>query len=211
MKVHYISFLIILTLFSCNHKNKKSVLEQEVYYYPDKEKFEMKTNRSNIFLDSINNYGDLLERIDKVACNDSLPIINYSTKKERFELLPWYECSEYEIISSPTFRSRIFIQNDSILTNFDIKHSIDSLNIILRRHLLNKGKDFNYSDSPRQAGLEVYFDKYTNAKQVKNLLVEISKEFNELSKMTPDTLYLKILFRDRPLKLIPQIPPPKPN
>jgi len=181
------------------------------YYYPEKEKFEQSLNQKNIFIDSIKNYGELLTEIDKIACQDSIPIINYSTKEESFKILPWYGCSERNIISCPTFRSRIFIQNDSILTNYVIKHSLDSLETILERHLLNKGKDFNYSDSPNRAGLEIYFDNNVESEKIKSLLVNISEKFNRLNIKNPDTLYLNILFSDTPLRIIPMPPPPKPN
>ncbi len=200
---------MILILFSCNQKNES--LEQDVYYYPEKEKLETISNRKSIFIDSIKNYADLLKEIDKVACSDSIPIINYSTTESRFELLPWYECSESNIVSCPTFRSRIFIQNDSILTNYDIKHSIDSLEIILKRHLLNKGQDFNYSDSPARAGIEIYFKDNVESDKIKSLLTDLSMKFNHLSSNYSDTLYLKIYFRDRALEMIPPPPPPPPK
>ena len=200
---------MILILFSCNQRNKN--LEQGAYFYPEKEKLEKITNRKNIFIDSLSNYADLLKEIDKAACNDSIPIINYSTKENRFELLPWYECSESNIVSCPTFRSRIFIQNDSILTNYDIKHSIDSLEIILKRHLLNKGQDFNYSDSPDRAGIEIYFEDNVESDKIKSLLTDLSKKFNHLNSNYSDTLYLKIYFRDRALEMIPPPPPPPPK
>ncbi len=122
--------------------------------------------------------------------------------------MPWYSCSEKYLVSCPTFRSRIFIQNDSILTNYDIKHSIDSLSIILERHLLNNGKDFNYSDSPERAGLEIYFENESDSKKIKSLLISLSEKFNELNKKYPDTLSLNILFRDRSIRIPPPPPPP---
>ena len=209
MKLNHISLFLILLLFSCNQKSRIEASEQQVYYYPEKGKFEQNSNRKNIYIDSIRNYEELLKEIDKIACQDSIPVINYSTKKDRFELLPWYECSEKNVISCPTFRSRIFIQNDSILTNYEIKHSLDSLEIILERHLLNKGKDFNYSDSPKKAGLEIYFENNAASKEIKGLLVKLSEEFNKLNDKYSDTLYLNIFFRDYPLKRIPIPPLPK--
>ncbi|MFV9482288.1 hypothetical protein ACNI3T_00545 [Christiangramia sp. ASW11-125] len=210
-KAIYISLILIISLISCNQKNEKKILEQEVYYYPERENLNDKTNLSNIFIERLRNYSELLNEIDKIACKDSVPIINYSKENEKYELLPWYECSERMVISCPTFRSRIFIQNDSILTNYKIKHPIDSLELILERHLLNKGKNFNYSDSPDRAGIEIYFDKNTKSNKIENLLINISEKFNQLNQKFSDTLYLKIYFRDRPLRMIPPPPPPKPN
>ena len=206
-KLSYIPIFLILFFFSCNQNNDKEDLERDVYYYPEEEKFKQNSNQRKIFIDSISNYGDLLNEIDKVACQDSVPVIVYSTKEEWYELIPWYECSEYNIISSPTFRSRIFIQNDSILTNFDIRHSIDSLETIFRRHFLNKGKDFNYSDSPAKAGIEIYLKNDIGSKEVKKLLLSVSEEFNNLNEKSSDTLYLNIFFRDSPLKRVPPPPP----
>lgn len=207
MKKNYQFVFLFLLLFSCDERSNEE--GYPVYYYPEKDNFEQTTNQKNIFIESIGTYEDLLNEIDKVACEDSVPVINYSTSNVRFELLPWYEYSEKNIISCPTFRSRIFIQNDSILTNYVIRHSIDSLETILERHLLNKGKDFNYSDSPEKAGVEIYFEKDVESSEIKGLLVKLSEEFNKLNKRYPDTLYLNVFFRDYPLKRVLIPPPPK--
>ncbi len=204
----YIIIVLILHLFSCNQISKNDDFEKKEFYYPEKGKFEQSLIQKNIFIDSIKNYGELLTEIDKIACKNSIPIINYSTKEASFKLLPWYECSESNVVSCPTLRSRIFIQNDSILTNYEIRHSIDSLDIILERHLLNKGKDFNYSDSPDQAGIEIYFEADVESKKVKKLLLHVSESFNLLNDKNSDTLYLKVYFRERALTIIPPPPPP---
>ncbi|WP_298332665.1 hypothetical protein, partial [uncultured Christiangramia sp.] len=120
MKVIYISLILILSLFSCNQREEKNSPKKEVYYYPEREKFNDRTNLSDISIEDVEDYSELLKEIDRIACQDSIPIINYSSKKGKFKLFPWYECSESNIISCPTFRSRIFIQNDSILTNYNI-------------------------------------------------------------------------------------------
>ncbi|WP_298248394.1 hypothetical protein [uncultured Christiangramia sp.] len=211
MKVIYISLILILSLFSCNQREEKNSPKKEVYYYPEREKFNDRTNLSDISIEDVEDYSELLKEIDRIACQDSIPIINYSSKKGKFKLFPWYECSESNIISCPTFRSRIFIQNDSILTNYNIKHSIDSLGIILKRHLLNNGKDFNYSDSPDRAGIEVYFKEKTKSDEIEDFLINLSERFNQLNKENADTLYLKIYFRDRPLRMVPMPPPPPPK
>jgi hypothetical protein len=113
--VNYIPFLLILLLFSRNQKTKTK--EIEVFYYPEIEKFEQNYNLKNILIDSIRNYKELLIKIDQIACNDSIPSINYSGNGKSFKLLPWYSCSEKYLVSCPTFRSRIFIQNDSIYSH----------------------------------------------------------------------------------------------
>jgi hypothetical protein len=91
-----------------------------------------------------------------------------------------------------------------------IKNPIDSLEVILEKHLLNKGKDFNYSDSPDKASLELYFADSTKSEVVQELLIDISNKFNKLNRENTETLYLKMFFRDR-AKMIPPPPPPKPN
>ncbi|MCL6220661.1 hypothetical protein [Zunongwangia pacifica] len=87
---------------------------------------------------------------------------------------------------------------------------VHSLETILKRHLLNNGKDFNYSDSPDRAGIEVYFEEKTKSEEIEDFLINLSERFNQLNKKNADTLYLKIYFRNRPLRMIP-VPPPKQN
>ena len=100
----YIQIFLILLIFSCNQKSKNDDFEIKKYYYPEIGEFEQSLIQKNIFIDSIKNYGELLAEIDKIACQDSIPIINYSTKEKSFKLLPWYECSESNIVCCPTFR-----------------------------------------------------------------------------------------------------------
>ncbi len=132
MKAIYISVFLILTLFSCNEKLEESNHAKNIFHYPSKDIFNSNSQTKNIYLDSLKNYSQLLSKIDSIACNDYVPVINYSDSKNLFKIVPFYGCSTNMEISCPTFRSRIFIQNDSILTNFDIKNPVDSLEVILK-------------------------------------------------------------------------------
>ena len=192
---------------ACNQIHKKEKIEKENVFYPKEEKFEQTKNLKNIFLDSINDYSELLSKMDRIACNDSVPTISFSTIEENYKIISWYVCSD-DVAGLHTLRSRIFIQNDSIYTNDKIKHPIDSLNLILKRHLSNKGKNFNYSDSPEKAGIEIYHNPTTKSKVIKKQLINLSREFNKLENKSKDTLYLYIYFRDMPFRrtLIPPIP-----
>lgn len=84
-KINYILTVLILILFSCDQKNFKEELEQEIFYYPEKEKFEQNLNYKNIFIDSLRNYKELINEIDRIACQDATPIVNYSTREGSFK------------------------------------------------------------------------------------------------------------------------------
>ncbi len=194
----------------CNHQEKKENIERKNVFYPGKEKFKKNKKLKNVFLDSINDYSELLKKMDRIACNDSVPTISFSTKEESYKFISWYVCSD-DVAGLHTLRSRIFIQNDSIYTNDRIKHPLDSLNLILKRHLLNKGENFNYSDSPEKAGIEIYHNPTTKSKVIKRQLINLSREFNKLENKSHDTLYLYIYFRDMPFRTNPIPPIPKNN
>ena len=210
MRINYIPILIILFFSACSHQEKKENIEKKNFFYPRKEKFKTTKNLRNILLDSIDNYSELLKKMDQIACNDSVPTISFSTKEENYKIISWYVCSN-DVAGFHTLRSRIFLQNDSIYTNDKIKHPIDSLNLILKKHLFNKGRNFYYSDSPEKAGIEIYHNSNTDPKVIKNQLINLSREFDKLDNISPDTLYLYIYFRDMPFRTTPIKLAPKHN
>jgi len=136
MKANYILLLLIITLFSCNQKLEESKSAKNIFLYSSEDIIKSNTQTKNIYLDSLKNYSQLLSKIDSIACNSYVPVVNYSDSDNIFKIVPFYGCSTIMETSCPTFRSRIFIQNDSILTNFSIKNPIDSLEVILKKHLL---------------------------------------------------------------------------
>ena len=210
MRANCTMILIILMFSACNQQHKKEKIEKENVFYPNEEEFEQTKNLKTIFLDSINDYSELLLKMDRIACNDSVPTISFSTKEENYKFISWFVCSD-DVAGLHTLISRIFIQNDSIYTNDKIKHPIDSLNLILKRHLLNKGENFNYSNSPEKAGIEIYHNPTTKSKVIKKQLINLSREFNKLENKSNDTLYLNIYFRDMPFRTNPIPPIPKHN
>ncbi|WP_158977970.1 hypothetical protein [Cellulophaga sp. L1A9] len=85
----------------------------------------------------------------------------------------------------------------------DEGYSIDELKHILNRHYLNNGKVPNYSESSKKAFVQVTIDSSKNGKQLKDLLLKITRSFDKIKVEVNDTIELRIF-----LGYFTKIPPP---
>jgi hypothetical protein len=101
-------------------------------------------------------------------------------------------------------RNILSLKSDSIL--IDDGYPIIELKNILKRHYTNNGKDFRYPDSSERAGVEITLDTNQTANELKNLLIKLTRTFDEVKKEEKDTIQLKFIF-----DYYRQIPPPPPR
>ncbi|WP_165749841.1 hypothetical protein [Cellulophaga sp. Z1A5H] len=93
------------------------------------------------------------------------------------------------------------IKTDSLL--IDEGYSIVELKQILKRHYLNNGAVPYYAESPNKAFIQVTLNNSKNGKQLKELLIKITRSFNKVREEVKDTIELRILF-----DYLTTIPPP---
>jgi hypothetical protein len=192
----FLIFLIFLIFFSC----KKEVVEK--FYYPNKtEFFRVYKNSSKLEISNFNSFEKLV---------DTLENLNYKDYEATFKIRR--NNNEYNFVSS-TFSGKcsgpprikffnvLSISKDSILKK-DSLYSIDNLTTLLKKDLLNYGKDRNFSESPEKLIVSVTEKK----ESLEILLIKIFKEFNKIQSHEKDSLYLKINFNRR-LEIFPH--PPK--
>ncbi|ADV50842.1 hypothetical protein Celal_3581 [Cellulophaga algicola DSM 14237] len=96
------------------------------------------------------------------------------------------------------------IKTDSLL--IDEGYSITELKRILKRHYLNNGAVPYYAESPNKAFIQVTLNNSKNGKQLKELLIKITRSFDKVKEEVKDTIELRILFD----YLTPMPPPPLP-
>lgn len=82
--------------------------------------------------------------------------------------------------------------SDSILK--DSGYPINSLNSILNQHFLNIPNNYPYSKSPQFAMLKITIDTSRTAIELKNLLIKVTRNFDEINAVNNDSLELRIYF-----------------
>ena len=190
--------------YNCETKKEKAE-----FYYPRISNFKTDSTLTTIYLDSIKNYGELIKITEQIACADKAPLLKFSTDSTEFNLIVYKECTNKMDIVDYHGSNVISIQKDSIIINDQIELTFDSLRPILRNHILNPNREFNYSKSIDKALIFYYQNSLVSTKKIKEQLIKISTDFNELNRKNGDSLPLKIKLSEYPYIRI--LNPPLPD
>ncbi|MAO16542.1 MAG: hypothetical protein CMH44_06650 [Muricauda sp.] len=206
-----IVFILILAnlFYKCETKKVKAQFKKTEFYYPRVSYFKKDSSLTEIYLDSIKNYGELIKTTEQIACAGKAPLLKFSTDSTEFNLIVYKECTNRMDIVDYHLSNVISIQKDSIIINDEIEMGFDSLQPILRNHILNPNQEFNYSKSVDKALVFYYQDSLVSAKKIKYQLIKITKVFNELNRKNGDSLPLKIKLSEHPYIRI--LNPPTPD
>ena len=200
-----ISFLIFI---SCNLEKEHKETIKDTYFYPTLNHFEEKSNKVFIKLDSISSFKELLERIEKIACENNIPVVTYENENSIFNLIPLHKCPNNMMISCWRERNEITITHNSINISYFDRIGIDSLPYIVKKHIQNKGKEYVFSSSPRLAFFSIQKDSLLTINKTKEILLSISESFNKINEENGDSLPLNIKIGAE--KIIEIKPPPPP-
>ncbi len=202
--------LSILIFTSCEKKSKLSENKKTTFYYPNNKTFEADSSKVFIELDSFSSFYKLLEHIDNISCEMKTPVLIYENEKSIFNLIPIHMCSNEMMIWCPKARNELTITKDSIITNYNTNISLDSLANYTTRHIKNNGKENGLSDSPEKAFFSILRDSLLSISRTKEILLEISENFNKINIRNGDSLPLHILIGSEKIEMI-KPPPPPPN
>ena len=202
--------LLIANLFlNCEAKKEKTDFKKSEFYYPRIANFETDSTLTGIFLDSIENYGELIKIADQIACNGKAPLLKFSTDSTEFNLIVYKECLTKMDIVDYHGSNIISIQYDLIIINDEIEISMESLPIVLRNHILNPKNEFTYSKNIEKALIFYYQDSLYPSKKIKEQLIKIAADFNDLNRKNGESLPLKMKLSEYPY--IRVITPPFPD
>ena len=194
--------IILILLFSaCNtrSKNEKQTSEEKyTFYYPKKFHFEDGSEIVSIDIDTIKNFGKILEFTDKIACGKKYPALKIQKNDSIFNIMFWKDCSIYASIGDYKNRNVISIQGDSIIINEKTFTSFENIDKVLPEHILNPSKNMIYSTNPERSIIMYYQDSTYDSKKFKEQILKIAKEFNKLNLKSKDSLSLNIKLNDYP-------------
>ncbi|RZS93937.1 hypothetical protein EV197_2518 [Aquimarina brevivitae] len=188
----------IATLFLVLGCTKQST---ETRYYPSKSSFPIEKIEL-VDLDTVQlNFKELTNKIARYYNEEKRLFVEFNDSTIKKQVIPYtYDGGLVK------FKNVLRIKSDSIL--IDNGYPISELKRILKRHFENKGRVPHYSDAPERALVEVTIDTSMNGKELKEVLIKITRAFDEINEETKDTLKLRVFFdyfRQLPL------PPPPPN
>lgn len=125
-----------------------------------------------------------------------------------FHLLVYKRCRESNEIKDYRTRNVIFVQNDSIIIKNSAHEHFDSLITDITSHIANSSKSAIYFSDAKKALLFHYQDPLFKKEQIKQQLLKIAIEFNNLNSEYLDTLPLNIMLNDYPFISIAAPPMP---
>jgi|SRR5690554_660505 len=146
-KISFTILLSVFVLYSCNYKDrplendlteKKLVPTKDTVLFGNKPDDIKRVIEINI--QDFSSYEQLVDRIEQVVCNDSVPafkIESDSTYKTIYTINPCWDLYACILIYQ---RNVMMIINDSIITYFNSIKPIDSLATLLKAQIQNFGK-----------------------------------------------------------------------
>lgn len=141
-------------------------------------------------------FGELVNRVEQIACNDSIPTIIIKNGKYQKLLGLANPCWGKFACLLIKQRNVLKIKDEKIIRSNEI--SLDSLEVYIKKHYENNGKDLRFSELPSRAMISInYSDR--NMSNLKSILNEILTEYEKLNLEEP-----LIISLDR------NIPPPPP-
>ncbi|MCL6294026.1 hypothetical protein [Jejuia spongiicola] len=190
-----------MTIIGCQNSDKKE--EQLVHKEFGKWKTENDSLGVELDINRFNNWNDLLERTEKIVCNDSLPKITLTTDKELKTIYFRNPCWEDFACILIKQKNVIEIHNDTINKNDENFFPLDSLESVLKRDIENNGKNPKLSDNPEKLLIYVSYDNKNGFKKLPKTLNQLTETYNRITNKTDIKIWLneKIYF----------IPPPPPK
>jgi hypothetical protein len=195
-----ISFLIllILTIIGCSKSDKKEKQLIKIEFgnldsKNDSLGVELELNR-------FKNWKELIDRTERISCNDSLPKITIKSgniiKTIYFQNPCWKDVGCILIKQ----RNVIEIHNDTINKSDMNFYPLDSLQGVIKRDIENNGKDPDLCDNPEKLLFFVTFDNYQIEHLSKTLDI-LTESYSRITNKTDIIIWLN----DK----IPPPPPPK--
>lgn len=190
--------LLIITIIGCQISDRKeNQLAQKEYG---------NWNAGNgslgveLELEGFKTWKELLNRTERIACNDSTPKITLKTDKEIKTI--YFRNSCWENFGSILIKQRntIEIHNDTINKSDENFYPLDSLENVLKRDFENNGTNPKLSDNPEKLLIYVSYDNFEAKKLIKTL-DKLTCVYEQITNRTDVKIWLNKKF------YFPQPPP----
>ena len=188
--------LISLILISC--KNNEKSIKKELFY-PNQSEFSKNGNYQFLDLKAFENFDGFVDSLENLNYRGKKGYLKFESNKLKINILVSTTFGQYSPILLK-FKNILSVSKDSLKKEKD--YPIRDLKNILKKDLLNFGKNNRYSDSPEKLIVSLT----SEIDELENLLFKVSKVFNEIQQESTDSLSLNI-FINRRTEIYP--PPPR--
>lgn len=197
-----IIFLLLTFLFilSCFKKKEKE------FYYPSEKEFEKIENKDTIQFNSFSSFKEFKSEMWDFYRKqpNKNPVILLENDYNRYFIK--YDDNYGCIPPIVKLKNVIGISKDSIY-KWDKFYPFDSLEQILKKDLLNNGRNNKFSDNPKSLIIQLLNPEKESIKNIENNLINLCKIYNEIKSSTKGGLVLNIEFEE----LITVKPPLNPD
>lgn len=200
--------ILILTIIGCRNIDKKeneSVQKETALVQMELGKWNKQNDSLGVELNVSNfkNWRDLINRTEKIVCNDSIPRITLTTDSEIKTIYFRNTCSKEDSFRIIKTKNVISIYNNKISKNLESSIPLDSLENVLRRNIENNGENLELSESPEKLTVCIQYDDKNNFKNLTKTLKQLTETYYQITNKTD----LKILLIDENYFS----PPPRPK
>ncbi len=204
----FVAVILILAIIGCQNIDKKekvSVQTETALIEMEFGKWKTKDEILGVDLDVNNfeNWFDLINRIEKIVCNDSLPKMTLTTDSEIKTIYFRNTCSKEHSFRIIKTKNVIAIYNDKISKNNESGIPLDSLENVLKKDIDNNGKNLDLSESSEKLTICVQYDDKSEFNNLPNILNQLTETYYRITNKTD----LKIFLIDENYFS----PPPKPK
>jgi hypothetical protein len=179
--------LLVLTIVGCqNYEKRENLLVQKEFgkWRKDNDSLSVELN-----LKKYNSWKELIERAERISCNDSVPKITLKTEKILKTIYFQNPCWENFGCILIKQKNVIEIHNNKISKNFGELYPLDSLESILKRDYENNGKNPSLNDNPEKLLIQISYDK-NGFKNFEKTLIRLTETYERISKKTNINIWL---------------------
>ena len=190
--------ILILTIIGCRNIDKKeneSVQKETALIKMEFGKWNKQNDSLGVELDVNNfeNWLELINRTEKIVCNDSIPKITSTTDSEIKTIYFRNTCLKEDSIRIIKTKNVIEIYNNKISKNNESGIPLDSLENVLRKDIENNGKNLELSESSEKLTICIQYDDKNDFKNLPNILKQLTETYYRITNKTD----LKILLIDK--------------
>ncbi len=173
MRLNFVKYLIFLMFLASCGKQEKEIRD---YGFPKKEKDSLRTS---IKLSEFQNYGILIDRIQEIICNDSIPKIVIEKKYLIRNIYPIVYCEAISI--NPKGRHYVsFKKGKAYKDNYSKEIKTDSLTRILKKEFAYY-QTSNESNNPNSYVIIIESNRNENVAGIEQFLTDLTLEFDRLN------------------------------
>ncbi len=184
-----ISFNLIIIGCQNSVKKEELVIEKDFGRWDEKRK----SLGVELIYDRFENWTDLLERTNRIVCNDSIPKITLKSDIETKTIYFHNPCWEDFACILIKQKNTIEIHNDIINKNDERFYPLDSLEGVLKKDYENNGKNPKLSDNPEKLLIYVSYDN-NEFKNLPETLDKLTQAFELVANNTNIKIWLNKKF-----------------